>query len=107
MKVDEKILLSIMEFIKTTKALKEMKNFFQRPFCFPGENVQVDQVNMFCASYVEEEETNMKKNLLGKMMITGIISAAMLASTAASTWAADKSDEDVLQSRYGMCICTV
>lgn len=34
MKVDEKILLSIMEFIKTTKALKEMKNFFQRPFCF-------------------------------------------------------------------------
>ena len=55
---------------------------------------------MFCASYVEEEETNMKKNLLGKMMITGIISAAMLASTAASTWAADKSDEDVL--RVGM-----
>ena len=42
----------------------------------------------------------MKKNLLGKMMITGIISAAMLASTAASTWAADKSDEDVL--RVGM-----
>lgn len=41
---------------------------------------------MFCASYVEEEETNMKKNLLGKMVITGIISAAMLASTAASTW---------------------
>jgi len=33
MKVDEKILLSIMEFIKTTKALKEMKKFFQRPFC--------------------------------------------------------------------------
>ena len=42
----------------------------------------------------------MKKNLLGKMMITGIISVAMLASTAASTWAADKSDEDVL--RVGM-----
>ena len=37
----------------------------------------------------------MKKNLLGKMVITGIISAAMLASTAASTWAADKSDKDV------------
>lgn len=55
---------------------------------------------MFCASYVEEEETNMKKNLLGKMVITGIISAAMLASTAASTWAADKSDKDVL--RVGM-----
>lgn len=34
MKVDEKILLSIMEFIKITKALKEMKKFFQRPFCF-------------------------------------------------------------------------
>lgn len=28
---------------------------------FTGENVQVDQLNMFCASYVEEEETNMKK----------------------------------------------
>ena len=56
---------------------------------FTGENVQVDQLNMFCASYVEEEETNMKKNLLGKMVITGIISAAMLASTAASTWAAE------------------
>ena len=42
----------------------------------------------------------MKKNLLGKMVITGIISAAMLASTAASTWAADKSDKDVL--RVGM-----
>ena len=42
----------------------------------------------------------MKKNLLGKMVITGIISVAMLASTAASTWAADKSDEDVL--RVGM-----
>ena len=67
---------------------------------FTGENVQVDQLNMFCASYVEEEETNMKKNLLGKMVITGIISAAMLASTAASTWAADKSDKDVL--RVGM-----
>lgn len=77
-----------------------MKNFFQRPFCLPGENVQVDQLNMFCASYVEEEETNMKKNLLGKMVITGIISVAMLASTAASTWAADKSDKDVL--RVGM-----
>ena len=24
---------------------------------FTGENVQVDQLNMFCASYVEEEET--------------------------------------------------
>lgn len=34
------------------------------------------------------------------MVITGIISAAMLASTAASTWAADKSDKDVL--RVGM-----
>lgn len=67
---------------------------------FTGENVQVDQLNMFCASYVEEEETNMKKNLLGKMVITGIISVAMLASTAASTWAADKSDKDVL--RVGM-----
>lgn len=41
-----------------------------------------------------------EKNLLGKMVITGIISAAMLASTAASTWAADKSDKDVL--RVGM-----
>lgn len=44
----------------------------------------------------------MKKNLLGKMVITGIISAAMLASTAASTWAADKSDKDVLRLAWNV-----
>lgn len=49
----------------------------------------------------------MKKNLLGKMVITGIISAAMLASTAASTWAADKSDKDVLRVGMECGICTV
>ena len=64
---------------QNNKGVEGKEKFLSAPFLFSGENVQVDQVNMFCASYVEEEETNMKKNLLGKMMITGIISAAMLA----------------------------
>ena len=42
----------------------------------------------------------MRKNFLGRIMMTGMISAAMLVSTAAPAFAADKSDGDVL--RVGM-----